>query len=120
MVWDPRRITRRTWGEAALFYRGLEDRNADFGPLRELAEHASGQPYASALGAATSGTALLVAPAGAMEWAVEALRIDIDLGGTVQLTVPGAKTRAVEGALVPAFERAAGAAGWIEARRAGG
>ncbi len=118
MVWDPRRITRRSWAEVAAFYRNLEDRNSDFRPLRELAEHAGAQPYASALGAATSGTALLVARADALQWAVEALRVDIDMSGAVQLTVPTQgsgkpATRTLAGSLPAALERQARAAGWI-------
>jgi hypothetical protein len=125
MVWDPKKITRRSWAEVGAFYRGLEDRNTDFQPLRELAEHAAAQPYAPSLGAATSGTALLVAPLVVLtreDAAIESLRIDVDLSGAVQLVVPASQRGAARSSttvppakLVAAFERFLGDAGWVDA-----
>ncbi len=115
MVWDPKRITRKEWSEAALFFRNLEDRNSDFQPLRELVEHVALQRYAASLGAAVSGTALLVAPRDAVEWGASCLRIDVSLAGAVQLTAAGRPTSSPppgRGALAAAFERAVRDAGW--------
>ena len=120
MVWDPSRITRRSWPEVVTFYRDLEDRNPDFQPLRELAEQVSARPYAASLSVATSGTALLVTPASVAilpgpAAAMEALRMDIDMGGSVRLVMPGAgvKPTVVEGPIVAAFEHALKGTGWI-------
>jgi hypothetical protein len=91
MVWDPRKITRRSWREVAAFYQSLEDRNTDFQPLRALAEHVVAQTYATSLGAATSGTALLVAPSDVLagqDVAAGSIRIDVDLSGSVQIVAP--------------------------------
>lgn len=89
MVWDPARITPRSWAEVVAVYRGLEDRNPDFQPMRRLVEHVAAQPYAASIFAATSGTALFVAPRAGAEWAKEALRVDVDLGGEVRVASPG-------------------------------
>jgi hypothetical protein len=89
MVWDPARITPRSWAEIAGAYLGLEDRNPDFEPMRRLAEHISSQPYAASLAGATSGTALFVAPRAIASWAKDALRVDVDLSGELRLTAPG-------------------------------
>jgi hypothetical protein len=113
MVWDPKRVTRATWGDALAFYRNLEDRNPDFQPLRELVEHVGRQPYAASLGAATSGTALLVAPRDTVQWGESCLRVDIDLSGAVQLTKAGGKRfPPAERSLEAAFDRALAEAGW--------
>lgn len=118
MVWDPKRITRVSWAEAAAFYRNLEDRNAEFEPLRALVEHVGVQPWAASLGAATSGTALLVAPLDTVEWPTSAVRIDVGLGGQVQLVAPGRPTLSpAEGSLAGAFERAVREAGWVRTPR---
>ncbi len=125
MVWDPRRITRRSWAEVAAFYRNIEDRNTDFQPLRELAEHAAAQAYAPSLGVATSGTALLVAPVAALagEDAAASLRIDLALSGALTMVAPANQRRATSSPasiappmLVGAFERFLRDAGWIAAR----
>jgi hypothetical protein len=117
MVWDPKRIARVSWAEAAAFYRNLEDRNAEFEPLRALVEHVGAGPWAASLGAATSGTALLVAPIDAVEWATSSVRVDIGLGGHVQLVPPGRPALSpAEGLLADAFERVVRQAGWIGAR----
>jgi hypothetical protein len=89
MVWDPKRIARVSWDEAAAFYRNLEDRNAEFQPLRALVEEVRSRPWIASLDAATSGTALLVAPPGVAEWATASVRVDVALDGSVQLTAPG-------------------------------
>ncbi len=126
MVWDPKKITRRSWAEVAAFYRNIEDRNTDFQPLRELAEHAAAQAYAPSIGVATSGTALLVAPVAvlAREDAPGAcLRIDLALSGALTIVAPASQRRASSPPasipapmLVAAFERFLRDAGWIDAR----
>jgi hypothetical protein len=119
MVWDPMRITRRSWPEVVAFYRDLEDRNPDFQPLRELAEQVSSRPYGASLGAATSGTALLVTPAAVALMpgpgaAIEAIRLDVEMSGSVRLSPPrNAKPAVVEGPVAASLERALRAAGWI-------
>ena len=125
MVWDPKKIARRSWPEVAAFYQGIEDHNTDFQPLRELAEHVAAQTYASSLGVATSGTALLVAPlavAAGEDAAVESLRIDLDLSGSVKIVAPASHRRGSTPPasvaplrLVGAFERFLRDAGWIDA-----
>ena len=114
MVWDPKRIAPVSWAEAAAFYRNLEDRNAEFQPLRALVDDIRDQPWAASLSAATSGTALLVAPLGAAEWAASSVRVDVALGGNVQLTAPGRLSfTPAEGLLTKAFERIVRELGWI-------
>lgn len=114
MVWDPKRIARVSWAEAATFFRSLEDRNADFEPIRALVEHVGAQPWSASLGAATSGTALLIAPLDTVEWATSSVRVDIDLGGHVQLVPAGRPSLSpAEGFLVNAFERVVREAGWV-------
>ena len=121
MVWDPTRISPRSWTEVVAFYRNLEDRNDDFRPLRELAQQVLARPYASSIGAATSGTALLVTPRAvallpSAAAATEALRLDVDMSGSVRLSAPASEARSaavVEGALMESFERVLRKAGWI-------
>jgi hypothetical protein len=122
MVWDPRKITRRSWRQVAAFYQSLEDRNTDFQPLRALAEHVVAQTYATSLGAATSGTALLVAPADVLaseDIAAGSIRIDVDLSGSVQMVAPahlrgpkGAPVRVPPAAAIGAFERILQSTSW--------
>jgi hypothetical protein len=88
MVWDPARITPKAWASVLEFYRHVEDRNDDFRPLRQLVEHVAAQAYAASLVGATSGTALLVAQQPEADWAHEAMRIDVDLGGSIRFTLP--------------------------------
>jgi hypothetical protein len=119
MVWDPARITPKPWRSVLEFYRHVEDRNHDFEPLRCLVEHVASKPYAASIAAATSGTALLVAQHAEAEWAHEAMRIDVDLGGTIRLTFP--RRRLVKAAslecdgarVVGAFESFLRQAKWI-------
>jgi hypothetical protein len=114
MVWDPKRIARVSWAEAAAFYRNLVDRNAEFEPLRAFVEHAGSEPWAASLGAATSGTALLVAPLDAVDWATSSVRVDVGLGGSVLLVPPGRPPLSpAEGFLVKTFERVVREAGWV-------
>jgi hypothetical protein len=118
MVWDPARITPRSWPEVIAMYRGLEDRNPDFEPMRRLAEHVASKPYAASVFAATSGTALLVAPRTDAIWAKDALRIDIDLGGEIRLAAPGSAPGRAAGVacesahVVATFEGHLRKAGW--------
>jgi hypothetical protein len=111
MVWDPARIVPRPWEDVVQLYFQMAERNDDFRPLLRLVEHVSSRPYARSIFAATSGTALLVARQAAVDWAGEALRIDIDLGGAVRFTRPGkglAKPTTFEceaGKIVEALER---------------
>jgi hypothetical protein len=120
MVWDPSRIAPASWPGAVEFYRHIEDRNHDFGALRQLVEHVASQPYASSIHCATSGTSLLVArrPDGA--WASDSLRIDLDLSGAIRFVHtdprrPKPLIFACEGpAVVGAFERFLGRARWAE------
>jgi hypothetical protein len=116
MVWDPKRIARVSWAEAAAFYRNLEDRNSEFEPLRVLVEHVGAQPWAASLGAATSGTALLVAPPDTVEWAATScLRVDVGLGGHVQLVSAGRPSLSPADAfLAKEFERVVREAGWVQ------
>ena len=88
MIWDPTRIEPKSWPEVHTFYGALEDRNHDFAPLHALAAHVSAQRYAGSLAAAVSGTSLLVAPKGNRDWPREALRVDLDLGGSVRFDRP--------------------------------
>ncbi|MGH7434359.1 MAG: hypothetical protein ACRENE_01650 [Polyangiaceae bacterium] len=120
MVWDPKRIARVSWAEAAVFYRNLEDRNSEFEPLRALVEHLGSEPWAASLDAATSGTALLVAPPDTTDWATSSVRVDVRLGGSVQLVPPGLPAlpgrpaqSPADGLLAKAFERVVREAGWV-------
>src|SRR5271169_4058744 len=88
MVWDPARITPKPWQGVLEFYRYVEERDDDFRPLRRLVEHVVSRPYAASIAAATSGTALLVAPRVQVDWALEAMRIDVDLSGSIRFTSP--------------------------------
>jgi hypothetical protein len=124
MVWDPRKITPRSWPQVAAYYQSLEDRNTDFQPLRVLAEHVVAQTYATSLGAATSGTALLVAPADVLarqDVAAGSIRIDVDLSGSVQIVAPAhlrgpkdAPVRVPPAAIIGTFERILQSANWID------
>jgi hypothetical protein len=89
MVWDPARIVPRPWEDVVEFYRPLAERNDDFRPLLRLVEHVASRPYARSIFAATSGTALLVAREAAVDWAADALRIDIGLSGAIRFARPG-------------------------------
>ncbi len=62
--------------------------NDDFRPLGHLVEHVVAQPYASSIAGATSGTALLVARNVEADWTHEALRIDVDLSGSIRFALP--------------------------------
>jgi hypothetical protein len=88
MVWDPARITPRPWASVLESYRHLEDRNTDFGPLRGLVEQVVASARGSSLFAATSGTALLVAPQADADWKHDALRIDVGLSGSIRFVLP--------------------------------
>ncbi len=88
MVWDPKRIKPQSWDEVIAFYRHLEDRNDDFRPLRALVEHVAAQPYASALSAAVSGTALLVTRRAGADFARDGLRIDVGLSASIRFVRP--------------------------------
>jgi hypothetical protein len=88
MVWDPARIVPRPWAGVVEFYLQIAERNDDFRPLLRLVEHVASQPYARSIFAATSGTALLVARQEAVDWAADALRIDIDLSGAIRFARP--------------------------------
>jgi len=127
MVWEPSQIAPKSWAEVVTFYEGIEDRNHDFVPLRQLGQHVAGQGYATSIAAATSGTALLVAPVGARgivgttEWAAGALRVDIDLSGSVRFAVPAGGQRSPRvvtlvhnTAAIATFERLLRDAGCIE------
>jgi hypothetical protein len=87
MVWDPKRINPQSWGEVVAFYRGIEDRNSDFRPLRALSEHISRQGYVSSLFAAVSGTSLLVTRHKGADWARDGLRIDVGLSASIRFVV---------------------------------
>ncbi len=114
MVWDPARIAPRPWEGVLELYRQLAERNDDFRPLLRLVEHVASQAYARSIFAATSGTALLVARQAAVDWASDALRVDIDLGGTIRFALPVkrlVKPATVEcepEKIVEAFERCLG------------
>ncbi len=82
MVWDPSRILPATWPGALEFYRHIEDRNHDFGALRQLVEHVGAQAYATSIFCATSGTSLLVAPAAGWRMG-HGTRFEIDLDGSL-------------------------------------
>jgi hypothetical protein len=88
MVWDPARIVPRPWEDVVELYRQLAERNDDFRPLLRLVKHVASQPYARSIFAATSGTALLVARRAAVDWAADALRIDVDLSGAIRFARP--------------------------------
>ena len=118
MVWDPARITPKSWKDVHDFYVELEDRNHDFTPLRQLAAHVVAQPYAVSIGAATSGTALFVAPPPGGDWIRDALRIDLDLSGAIAFARPGSKGKAASFAcedarVIPTFERLLRELSWI-------
>ena len=121
MVWDPARITPNSWANVLLFYRHLEERNDDFRPLGHLVEHVVSQPYASSIAPATSGTALLVARNAEADWTHEALRIDVDLSGSIRFALPEkrlvkATTFACDGKkIVTTFESFLRKAGWVPA-----
>jgi hypothetical protein len=111
MVWDPARVTPRSWENVVDFFRSLAERNDDFRPMLRLVEHLASQGYAASLFAATSGTALLVAREADGDWTLGALRVDVSLSGSVRLTLPQATSRQpttfeCEGkAIIQAFER---------------
>ncbi len=88
MVRDPSRIVPRPWDGVLALYQHLAERNDDFRPLLGLVEHVASQAYATSTFAATSGTALLVARQPAVDWATEALRVDVALGGTIRFAMP--------------------------------
>ena len=114
MVWDPKRIARVSWAEAAAFYRNLVDRNAEFEPLRVLVEHLASQSWAASLAAATSGTALLIAPLDTADWATSSVRVDIGLSGGIHLVPAGRPSQSpADGFLVKAVERVVKEAGWV-------
>ncbi len=118
MVWDPARITPQPWPSVSAFYRYIEDRNKDFGPLLRLVDHVASRPYAASIAAATSGTALLVAPLGETDWVRRALRVDVDLGGSIRFTLPSATDARpasfeCEGDIVVAFEARLRKWGWL-------
>lgn len=119
MVWDPKRITPKSWADIAAFYRHIEDRNDDFRPLRALAEHVATQAYAASLFAAVSGTALLVTRRAGADWAHDSLRIDVGLSASIRLVVQArgaAKATTLESqtvpALIAAFEGLVAKADW--------
>ena len=120
MVWDPARVTPKVWESVLEFYRHLEERNDDFRPLCHLVGHVAGQAYAPSIAAATSGTALLVAPRAQADWAHEAIRIDVDLAGSIRFTLPSERlvkpaTFECESAkIVGTFESFLRKSGWIE------
>ncbi len=118
MVWDPARVTPQPWEGILAFYRHVEERNDDFRPMRQLVEHVAGQPYAASIVGATSGTALLVAPRAEADWLHEALRVDVDLGGSIRFTLPApppARPSSFEcdGDIVSAFESRLRKARWL-------
>jgi hypothetical protein len=118
MVWDPSRIAPATWPGAIEFYRHIEDRNHDFGALRQLAEHVAAQAYASSLHCATSGTSLLVARRPDGEWATDSVRIDLDLSGAIRFVhvdprLPKSRIFTCESpSIVASFERFLALAKW--------
>jgi hypothetical protein len=119
MVWDSARITPQPWPSVLAFYRYVEERNDDFRPLLRLVEHVASAPYAASIAGATSGTALLVAQHAEADWLHEALRVDVDLSGSIRFTLPAAPlvrpaTFACEGDVVTAFESHLRKARWIE------
>ena len=128
-VWDSSRIDPASWPSALVFYRQLEARNEDFRLLRELIEHVNGRPYAASLACATSGTALLVLPRSRLDanakaaWVDEAVRVDVDLGGTTRLIphdprAASTATFATDGrVLARAFERFLEKEKWFEQNR---
>jgi hypothetical protein len=126
MVWNPSRIAPATWASALAFYRGIEARNDEFRPLRELVEHVIAGPRAEALACATSGTSLLVLPGArggapeALDWVHKAVRFDVDLGGRTRLIphdlrAAKAATFAEDGAsLARAFDRFVEKEMWLD------
>jgi hypothetical protein len=126
MVWDPSRIAPATWPDALAFYRGIEARNDEFRPLRELVEHVIAGSHAQSLVCATSGTSLLVLPtarrdsAGAPDWLRKAVRFDVDLAGTTRLIphdprAAKAATFATDGAgLARVFDRFVEREKWVD------
>jgi hypothetical protein len=119
MVWDPTRITPRSWADVVQLYRRLEDRNADFRPMRVLAEHVASGPHAARVFAATSGTALLVAARSDARWAQDALRVDVHLDATIRFVAhrPSPARPAAFGCeaenIVDAFEGFLRKAAWV-------
>ncbi|HEX4447688.1 MAG TPA: hypothetical protein VH044_13155 [Polyangiaceae bacterium] len=126
MVWEPSRIAPKSWAEVVAFYRDLESRNHDFRPLRVLVEHVAARAYAASIVAGTSGTALLVAAAASgavvasVEWASGALRVDLDLSGSVRFAVPAGGQRSPrvitlvhDASTIATFERTLRDAKWI-------
>jgi hypothetical protein len=93
MVWDPKRISPQSWADVAEFYVRIAARNYEFRPMQLLALHVGSQPYAGALSAATSGTALFVAPAGVTDWVGEGLRVDVDFTGAIRFVREGRGAR---------------------------
>jgi hypothetical protein len=92
MVWDPARVTPKSWAGVVEFYRNLQDRNDDFSPLGRLAERLASRASsveAPPLFGATSGTSLLLARRADADWAHDALRIDVGLGGSIRFILPG-------------------------------
>jgi hypothetical protein len=87
MVWDPKRITPKSWADVVAFYRQLADRNDDFSPLRALAEHIAAHTYAASLSPAVSGTSLLITRRAGADWARDSLRIDVGLSSTIRFVV---------------------------------
>jgi hypothetical protein len=113
MVWDPARVTPKSWAEVVDFFRNLEDRNHDFSPLGRLAERLASKPEAPPLFGATSGTSLLVARRASADWAHDALRVDVGLGGSIRFIVPGKPARECDGdRIVATFEALLRDAGW--------
>jgi hypothetical protein len=119
MVWDPARVTPKPWGSVRGFFRRLADRNDDFLPMLNLAEHVAFQAYATSIFAATSGTALLIARVAEGDWTLDALRVDVGLSGCIRFTFPPRRlgkptTFECEGkTIVEAFERFLRSAKWI-------
>ncbi len=77
-------VPTRPWEEILDFYRKLEDRNADFAPMRRLIAHVAAQPYAPLLFGATSMHALLVAHDEQTRWDDDVLRIEVQLDGRIR------------------------------------
>ncbi len=119
MVWDPSRVAPKSWGSVLGFFHGLAERNDDFRPMVQLVEYVSSQTYAASISAATSGTALLVAREAEADWALDALRVDVGLSGSIRFTLSRRclvkpTTFECEGkTIVQAFERFLHNAKWI-------
>jgi hypothetical protein len=118
MVWDPKRISRQSWGDVTEYYRRIGERNYEFRPMHALAAHVAERPYAASIEAATSGTALFVAPPGTTQWVEEGLRIDVDFVGGIRFVREGRRPakpdtfRAEPEGIVEAFEGFLRRAGW--------